>query len=30
MIDFQTLLVFIPIALTLNMTAGADMFFYLG
>ncbi len=30
MIDFQTLLVFIPIALALNMTPGADMLFCLG
>lgn len=30
MIDFQTLLVFIPIALALNITPGADMLFCLG
>jgi len=30
MIDFQTLLIFIPIALALNMTPGADMLFCLG
>lgn len=30
MIDLQTLLVFIPIALALNMTPGADMLFCLG
>lgn len=30
MIDLQTLLVFVPIALALNMTPGADMLFCLG
>ena len=30
MVDFQTLLVFTPIALALNMTPGADMLFCLG
>ena len=30
MIDFQTLLVFVPIALALNITPGADMLFCLG
>ena len=30
MIEFETLLIFIPIALALNITPGADMLFCLG